>query len=172
MSKRLRAFSIAEILTGLAVIALITGAMIMKSGASRQNIRREAERIAAYINHLIETADKQRNPFSIGFLNNTFRINWTYKPKRIGDYITPLLGGSSFLFQINPKYRLRSNRDPFYYSIKNNNFAAGGTITVEEIANKNVYYIIIATIGGRVRTSPNPPSNWGNRNHQDNNDTI
>lgn len=153
ISRRHQAFSLVEALTGLIVIALIIGSMSMKSGASRQSIRREAERIAAYINSLIQEADKNRNPFTITFGQNTFMINWAFK-KRNGEY--------SSSFNRNRKYIISSNVTEYKYSIKNNNFTQGGTMTLteitpEDIPDKNKYYVIIAVIGGRVRTSDNPP---------------
>ena len=155
MSKKRHAFSLVEALTGLIVIALIVGAMSMKSGSARQSIRREAERIAAYFNRLMQYADRHRNSFKITFSGGKFSITWAFKRR---DLIrTPP-------FKLNPKYRLipQASRTEIRYSLKNNNFLDATTVTLEDIAKDNIqdkdrYYIIIAVIGGRVRTSDEKP---------------
>ncbi len=154
--RRLRAFTMAEVMTGLIVIAVITAAMTMKSGSSRQSIRREAERLAAYINSLMQNADRNRASFSLSFSAHSCTAGYSYH-----------LEGKERLkeFNADPKFTLESNVNPFHYSVRDNKFAQGGTITVTEtdsgdIKDMGKYYVIIAVMGGRVRTSPNPPKNW------------
>lgn len=178
MTRKHRAFSLVEALTGLLITALIIGAMTMKPGSSRQSIRREAERIAAYIQGLMQFADKTQKTFNLSFEGGSFVVHWS--PALSEPEKAKLVGGGAkqpFLFAINKKYKLYSNRDPFMYLARNNSFAQGGTITVREITDEDIrdkkeYYIIIATIGGRVRTSPDPPDNWHRNNGKDYDDTY
>ena len=156
VNRRLRAFSMVEIITGLIVIALIFSTMTMKPGSSRTGIRREAERLAAYINSLTQTADRYRSPFIMDFAGG--KCHAAYGDKTLNDR-------NENVFKHNERYKFESNVDKFNYSIRYNVFTQGGTITVmdmlsDDINDRSVYYVIIATRGGRVRTSPDPPENW------------
>ena len=157
------AFTLVEVLTGLVVIALLTAAMTMKSGSSRQSIRREAERLAAYINSLMQTADRNRMSFILFLNEGGCSVLFVYPsegkdPLESKEYLK--------YFTLNPKYEIQlKNIYQLNYRPKNNNFSQGCTITIvektpDDIQDMSKYYVIIAAIGGRVRTSPNPPDNW------------
>lgn len=153
--KWFRAFSLIELIVGIVLIAIITGAVTIKPTSARQSIRREAERVATYISSLIQFADRYQNPFTLNFGNGSFVIDWAYRLKN---------GKFTQYFERSPKYKLSSNVQELKYSIKNNNFTQGATITVEQLSSDDIrdrskYYVIIAVIGGRIRTSPKPPDN-------------
>ena len=156
-----RAFTMAELIVSLLIMAITYSAMTLSMSTTTQTAEHEAERLAAYIYRTIDKADR---------IHTGFKIDMDFEDKADGSreyYVTIVwvLDGredktdKSFRAWKNCKYSDSFQGTPLgelEYNVKNRKFQTGGTITVTDSEGK-MHYVIIAADEGRIRLSDTPP---------------
>lgn len=141
--KKRRAFTAAELIISLLVMSITYAAMSLSSASAKQTAQHEAERLAAYINRLIDKADMIHNNFYMITVPGYMHINWGSGPEDI-----------SFKASSGCSYSSNFWGGKLTYNSRKKRFNSGGTITVTD-SQGEVYYVIIAGINeGRIRISP------------------
>lgn len=157
--KKRRAFTAAELIISLLVMSITYAAMSLSSASAKQTAQHEAERLAAYINRVIERADRMHLTFTFDTDFNTDSDGKQYY------YITVKWPGGeqnherSFRASAGCKYTDNFNGTSLgelVYNVRSKQFNTGGTITVTDSQGEK-YYVIIAVTEGRIRLSENPP---------------
>lgn len=139
--KKYRAFTVAEIMIGLLVMAISSAAMLLSASSAKQTAQHEAERLAAYIYRTMNKADRIHQGFDMMTAPGYIHIDWESGPEDI-----------SFKASKGCRYYSRTSSGELRYSVTDRQFASGGTITVTD-SQGGVYYIKIASTEGRIRLS-------------------
>ena len=79
MGNNHKGFSLAELLTAVALMAIIAGISSLGLSAVKHTPRREAEKIAAYLVKLTEKADMIRADFTAKISGNSISVTWKDK---------------------------------------------------------------------------------------------
>lgn len=58
-----RAFTLTEVVISIVILGIMAASLTLSTSSSKQNAKREAERIAAVMNRLIESADRKHSRF-------------------------------------------------------------------------------------------------------------
>ena len=146
-------FTMLELVISIAILAIMAAALTLNLASIKFTAKHEAERLAAKISSLMLKADKTRTHFQINLYENKIRFKWNNNYSDIKNdknfFIEDFEAGKGCSFSWN------APSDVLYYSYITNKFSQGATITVK-CEEKN-YYVIIATIGSRVRVSDTKP---------------
>lgn len=141
------AMTITELLTGLAVLAILAGVTSLSPDLYKQTSKREAERVYAKLLNVIHKADTERIAFNLEVRSQQIIIHW-YAPNAAKDEKFPASRGCSYSW-----VGVHKNVN---YSYINNRFAQGGHIIVK--GKGPMHYLIIYTVGSRIRLSDTPPA--------------
>ena len=151
MSKNNSAFTLTELLIALLILSITAGAFTLTPDIGRNKPEREAERISARLHAMIREAGKRHMNFKMTVGNNGGEIRFEWQ-NIYGNMITnrdePYIPGKGF------KLSLTAPNNQLIYNAGTNDFSRqGGHITVERDDGEK-YFVIIAKMGGRIRTSP------------------
>lgn len=158
MTKR-GAFTVIELFIGIAVMGMISSVALMSVNMAKQTAKREAERVAAYIYRVIQSADRRGQDFTLdmdfqdkkgGGREYYITITWRKNEKN---------PDSSFKASAGYKYsdNFKGNEyDELVYIAKNRQFKTGGRIKIQD-ADGNTCYVIIGSTEGRIRISDTSP---------------
>ena len=144
-------FTMLELVIAIAILGIMATALTLNSSSfqqtAKQTAKHEAERLAAKIQSLMLKADRTHTHFQIKIYDNKMSIQWNKNSSTEKDKD----------FEANPGCSLSWNvsANILYYSYITNKFTQGATITVN--GKGDPYYVIIATIGSRVRVSKTKP---------------
>ncbi|MBQ3653334.1 MAG: type II secretion system protein [Synergistaceae bacterium] len=142
---RRRAVTLTELTVGIAILSLLAGAFTLSPNLWSYTAKREAERLAAKITALTREADRRRINFVLDIDKTVMKIEWKGKKSVLKRFEAST--GCSYEWN-NPSTKLE-------YSYTKNTFEVGKTIAVS--GKGAPYYVIIAAIEGRVRTSATRP---------------
>lgn len=73
---RRRAFTLTEIAISIMILGIMAAGIALSSNASKQTAKNEANKIAALINRVIESAERQHGAFWFTAENNNFYVAW------------------------------------------------------------------------------------------------
>ncbi len=152
--KTYRAFTVAELMIGILVMAISSAAMLLSASSAKQTAQHEAERLAAYIYRTMNKADR---------IHQGFDMDMDFEEKNGAKeyYVTiKWWGGMN-----NYDKSFRASKGCAYtdnfigihgiaYNETNKRFNSGGTITVTDSQGEKYYVIIAGITEGRIRTSP------------------
>lgn len=74
---RRRAFTLTEIAISIMILGIMAAGIALSSNASKQTAKNEANKIAALINRVIESAERQHGAFWFTAENNNFYVVWS-----------------------------------------------------------------------------------------------
>ena len=143
------AFTLMELIVGLMILAVTSAVVIVNVNAVKgQSAKREAEKLAQWLMTRMTIADSRNEDFTLSVIENVPVAEWASS--------TPLvLNRDKFEASKGCTFELTEAKK---YHTATNNFAKGGTIKVFGKEGLTApYYVIIATIGGRVRVDDKPP---------------
>ena len=152
---KLRAVSIVELAIGLAVLAILAQQVSLSANLYSQTPKREAERLAKKLSSLMLKADTTQTHFKIEIESDHMFIVWNTSETRLVTAEARRKFTETFPASSGCKYSWNAPNDKVYYSHITNKFSQGATITIE--GNRDPYYVVIATIGSRVRISDTKP---------------
>ena len=143
------AFTLIEIVISLMIMAMMSGIFMLNiSTVEKQTANKEAERLAHWISGKIVQANNTGNNLYLVVNQNDAKIYWN-QFVRIGDTYTASKG-CTFSWNIN------NRTNSIQYATAEGRFYQGATITVT--GEGDPYYVIIATLGSRVRVSSSSAS--------------
>ena len=144
---------IIELLIALMVLAITAGAFTLRADMWTITAKREAEKIFAKLSSLMLKADRTHTHFQLNVDDGKIRIQWNI------EYTNLVKGKYRFVENLPAskgcKYSWNAPGDVIYYSYITNMYSQGTTITVT--GRGKPYYVIIATVGSRVRISDTRP---------------
>ncbi len=148
-----RAFSLAELLISMLILAIMTGAFTLGTNIGRNTAKREAEKIVARLHSMTERAARQRANFKMT-IDNGSEINfvWQLAGKSMQDSTdTPYTASKGLSLSWNAPNQILT------YKASDSDFShQGATITITRDDGQK-HYVVIST-GGRVRVSVQPGS--------------
>ncbi len=139
--------TITELLTGLTILIILAGVTSLSPNIYRQTSKREAEKIYATLLNCMHKADRERVSFKLEVEEQQLKICW-YTPGADTYEKFPVSRGCSYAWV--------GSHDDVIYSYFSNSFAQGGHIIVQ--GKGPLHYVIISTIGSRIRLSDTPPA--------------
>lgn len=136
-------FTLIELVIAIAILAITAATLSLNPDSFKHTAKQEAERLAAKLSSLMLKADSTHKHFEIKINKNKMLITWKEKKSSYKDKD----------FEPEPGCSISWNApgDNLTYSYLTNRYAQGATITVN--GKGGPYYVIIATIGSRVRIS-------------------
>ena len=148
------ALSLIELTAGLAILAILAGASVLNTEFTTQSSVHEAERVAKFLTSSMVKADTLQSNFKLAVESQSIRVIWveSYSKAQRCEEVLGASRGCSYEWY---SATYRANSQELEYSTKTNGYPVGGTITVD--GRGAPHYVIIASIGGRVRTSDTPP---------------
>ena len=150
---RRQALLMIELLIALLILAITAGAFTLNANFWTVTPKREAERIFAKLSSLMLQADRIQTSFQLVVWPGKIVVQWN------SDYIDVKTQKERFIEEITASkgctYSWNVQADVLYYSHINNRYSQGATITVH--GQDTNYYVVIATIGSRVRLSDTHP---------------
>ena len=153
---RRRAVSIVELAIGIALLVLLASQVSLSTNLYKQTQKREAERLAKKLSSLMLKADKTQTHFQIDIASENLLIQWnTSETSKVTQQAREIFT-EEFPASSGCTYSWNAPNDKIYYSHITNKFSQGATITVK--GDGDPYYVVIATIGSRVRVSDTKPS--------------
>ena len=141
--KTYRAFTVAELMIGILVMAISSAAMLLSAQSAKQTAQHEAERLAAYIYRTMNKADRMHNNFNMLTAPGYIHIDWDSGPNDL-----------SFKASGGCMYENNFWGGKITYNSNSKRFISGGTITVTDSQGEKYYVIIAGITEGRIRTSP------------------
>ncbi|MBQ7154032.1 MAG: type II secretion system protein [Synergistaceae bacterium] len=153
MIRRRHALTLMELIIGMMILAITATVAIVNINAIKsQTAKREAEKLAQWLTTRMTIADSRNEAFTLSTSASTAVIEWaSSKSTSVKQDKLEASTGCTFTLA-----------SPLKYSVENNNFTQGGHIKVKAHNNATdtdeYYFVIIATIGGRVRTADKAPS--------------
>ncbi|MBQ7545087.1 MAG: hypothetical protein IJT02_09130 [Synergistaceae bacterium] len=149
------ALTLVELIAGLAILALIAGVTSLNTDFSRQTSVNEAAKVAKFITSSMVKADNLHSNFTLAVESQSIKITWMRLP-----YGSE---GREEVLEASRGCSYTVNNANIEYSYSSSAYSKGGTIAVR--GRGDPHYVILASIGGRVRTSDTPP-----RSDEDNDD--
>lgn len=130
-----------ELLVGIVVLAVLAGAMTLRPWTFKQTAKNEAEKIAAVLRARTTEASRKGRGFTLTILGNA-----------------SLMADGNEIYKVTDGFYISWNAPggELEYSIKNSSFTQGATIDVKG-ERGDWYFVPIAVIEGRIRTSPTHP---------------
>ena len=147
--------SIVELAIGIALLMLLAAQISLSTNLYTQTPKREAERLAKKLSSLMLKADKTKTHFQIKIASDKMSIQWNTNETSINTQGDRDKFTEDFPASSGCKYSWNAPNEKVYYSHITNKFSQGATITIE--GNGDPYYVVIATIGSRVRVSDTKP---------------
>ncbi len=151
---RRKALLMVEMLVALVIIAVTAGVFTFSYDFGTVTPKYEAEKIFSALSNLMLKAGKKRSSFKLYVDQNQIRAKWddeytdnfSVNKSLYWEYISASKGCS---------YSWNANNGVINYSHINDRYSQGATITITSRGTK--YYVIIATVGSRVRISDVSP---------------
>ena len=150
-----RAVSIIEFSIGIALLALLASQITLSTNLSTQTPKREAEKLAKKLSSLMLKADKTQTHFKVEIHTDHMFIVWNTNETSLVTEEARRKFTETFPASSGCRYSWNAPNDKVYYSHITNKFSQGATITIE--GKGEPYYVVIATIGSRVRVSDTKP---------------
>ena len=147
--------SIVELAIGIALLMLLAAQISLSTNLYTQTPRLEAERLAKKLSSLMLKADKTKTHFQIKIASDKMSIQWNTNETSINTQEDRDKFTEDFPASSGCTYKWNAYNEVIYYSHITNKFSQGATITVE--GEGDPYYVVIATIGSRVRVSDTKP---------------
>lgn len=153
-----RAFTMIELLVGIAVLAVLAGAFALSPKIGRQTARREAERIYSLLNKYISRAERTHKNFKIVFTQaDNYVTFFDIKDDNSNFLVERVNASPGCMF----KTTFNGNDNAgIGYSHVLNSFLWSFTIVVSRTDGGAPYYIMAYSPAGRLRMSNEPPENW------------
>ena len=150
-----RAVSIVELSIGIALLILLASQVSLSTNLYKQTPKREAERLAKKLSSLMLKADKTQTHFKVEIESDHMFIVWNTNETSLVTEAARKKFTETFPASSGCTYSWNAPNDKVYYSHITNKFSQGATITVQ--GDGNPCYVVIATIGSRVRVSDTKP---------------
>ena len=147
--------SIVELAIGIALLMLLAAQISLSTNLYTQTPRLEAERLAKKLSSLMLKADKTKTHFQIKIASDKMSIQWNTNETSINTQEDRDKFTEDFPASSGCTYKWNAYNEVIYYSHITNKFSQGATITVE--GEGDPYYVVIATIGSRVRVTDTKP---------------
>ncbi len=147
--------SIVELAIGIALLMLLAAQISLSTNLYTQTPKREAERLAKKLSSLMLKADKTKTHFQIKIDDDKMSVQWNTNETSINTQEDRDKFTEDFLASSGCTYKWNAYNEVIYYSHITNKFSQGATITVE--GEGDPYYVVIATIGSRVRVTDTKP---------------
>ncbi len=150
-----RAVSIIELSIGISLLIILASQVALSTNLAAWTPKQEAEKMAKTLSSLMLKADKTQTAFELNIESDKMVITWNTKQTSlvhqadIEKYqkVFPATSGCTYSWNA-PNGKLTNNPTK-------NTYSHGATITIK--GNGDPHYVIISTIGSRVRTSYTPP---------------
>ena len=144
---------IVELLIALLILSITAGAYTLRADLWTVTAKREAEKLFATLSNLMLKADRTRTHFQIDVGSDRIRIQWN------SEYTNLVNKKNLFVEYIQASkgctYSWNAPADILYYSYITNRYSQGATITIT--GKDTRYYVVIATVGSRIRLSDTHP---------------
>ncbi len=152
---RRRAVSIVELSIGLVVMALLAMQISLSTNISTHTPKREAEKLAKKLHSLILKSDTTQTHFKVEIEPAHMFIVWNTNKTSLFTEAARNKFTETFPASAGCTYSWNAPNDKVYYSHITNKFSQGATIKIT--GEGDPYYVVIATIGSRVRVSDTEP---------------
>ncbi len=148
-SMKRSAMSLTELLVGLAILTILAGLTHLSPDLYKRTSRREAERVYAQLSNLMLEADRTHTSFKLEVEPKRLKIIW--------QKLDQSAAKSTEYFDAGPNctYSLEAPDKTLMYSHVKNAYTRGETLTVS--GKGSPHYVVIATIGSRIRLSDTHP---------------
>ena len=144
---------------GMLILAISAGAFALSFNIWTITPKREAERLFAKLSSLMLKADRTQTHFKIEVDSDKIRIQWNSEYTDLVNkryvFIEDFPASKGVYYLWNPDYSSDAKNKSVCYSYITNRYNNGATITVN--GKDTLYYVIIATVGSRVRISDTHP---------------
>ncbi len=149
------AVSMIELILGMMLLALMASQLSLSTNLYKHTPQREAERLAKKLSSLMLKADQTQTHFKVEIESDHMFIVWNTNETSLVTEEARHKFTETFPASSGCTYRWNAPNDKVYYSHITNKFSQGATINVN--GEGNTYYVVIATIGSRVRVSDTRP---------------
>ena len=143
-----------ELMIALMIITISAGMFTLRANFWTVTPKREAERLFAKLSSLMLRSARTQTHFQLVLWPEKIVVQWN------SEYTDITHNKERFVEDINASngcsYSWNAPNDVIYYSYITNKYSQGATITITNGDNK--YYVIIATIGSRIRISDTTPN--------------
>ena len=150
-----RAVSIVELSIGIALMMILASQITLSTNISTQTPKREAEKLAKTLSSLVLKAAETQTHFQIEIKPDKMAIQWNTNKTSTFTQADRDKFTKDFPASSGCTYSWNAPNDILKYSHITNKFSQGATITIT--GKGDPYYVVIATIGGRVRVSDTKP---------------
>ena len=147
--------SIVELAIGIALLMLLAAQISLSTNLYTQTPKREAERLAKKLSSLMLKADKTKTHFQIKIDDDKMSVQWNTNETSINTQGDRDKFTEDFPASSGCTYKWNAYNEVIYYSHITNKFSQGATITIS--GEGDPYYVVIATIGSRVRVTDTKP---------------
>ena len=147
--------SIVELAIGVALLMLLAAQISLSTNLYTQTPKREAERLAKKLSSLMLKADKTKTHFQIKIDDDKMSVQWNTNETSINTQEDRDKFTEDFPASSGCTYKWNAYNEVIYYSHITNKFSQGATITIS--GEGDPYYVVIATIGSRVRVTDTKP---------------
>ena len=149
------AVSIVELSVGIALLIFLAAQVSLSTNISTHTPKHEAEKLAKKLSSLMLKADNSHTHFQIDIDSDKMTVQWntsttsTFTQADRDKFTEEFPAGSGCTYSWN------APNDTIRYSHITNKFSQGATITIT--GKGDPYYVVIATIGSRIRVSDTKP---------------
>ena len=151
-----RAVSIVELSIGIALLVILASQVALSTNLAAWTPKREAEKMAKTLSSLMAKADKTQTPFELQIESDKMVITWNTKDTKLVHQADIDKYQQEFPASSGCTYSWNAPNDKLTNNPAKNAYSQGATITIT--GNGDPHYVIISTIGSRVRTSDTPPA--------------
>ncbi|MBQ7216677.1 MAG: hypothetical protein IJS39_11925 [Synergistaceae bacterium] len=151
-----RAVSIVELSIGIALLVLLATQVSLSTNLAAWTPKQEAEKMAKRLSSLMLKADKTQIPFTLEIESDKMVITWNTSDTSLVERADREKYRQEFPASSGCTYSWNAPNDKLTNNPAKNKFSQGATITIK--GNGDPHYVIISTIGSRVRTSDTSPA--------------
>ena len=144
-----------ELAIGIALLMLLAAQISLSTNLYQQTPKREAEKLAKKLYSLMLKADKTKTHFQIKIYTDKMSVQWNTNETSIMTQEDRNIFTEDFPASSGCTYKWNASNEVIYYSYITNKFSQGSTITIS--GEGDPYYVVIATIGSRVRVTDTKP---------------